>query len=126
MKPYIKRLMERLPYVKFSENSKKIPPPELTSYSVNKGEKIVMCMNDPKTQLTHDYNTLMYVALHEAAHVACPERGHTPRFRCIQKYLVDKAKILGIYKDIDYKTNPQPYCGIMIREDLDDIEKCHK
>ena len=41
-----------------------------TSYSVNKGEKIVMCLRtrDKKEELI-DINTLMFVALHELSHI---------------------------------------------------------
>ena len=29
----------------------------------------------------HDMNTLIYVVIHEMAHVACPEYGHTKLFK---------------------------------------------
>ena len=51
-----------------------------TSYTINKGEKIVICLRSKFLNEIHDINTIMYVVIHELAHVACPEFGHTPLF----------------------------------------------
>ena len=48
---------------------------KFTSYSINKGEEIVFCLRCKKTNQLHNINELMYVAIHEISHVACPEIG---------------------------------------------------
>ena len=40
-----------------------------TSYSVNKGEKIVFCIRSKKTNQLEKENILMFVALHELGHL---------------------------------------------------------
>jgi hypothetical protein len=52
------------------------------------------------------------------AHIACPEYGHTPLFYTVFKFLLKVAVEIGIYKSIDYRINPQNYCGMTINEYL--------
>lgn len=109
-------LRSKLQHTQFEENPSMHPGSSSTSYSINKGEKIVMCLRDPRTQKIHDDNTLMYVAIHEAAHVACPEVGHTKTFQKHFTRLLKEAIRRGIYTDINYNKTPAPYCGIRIYE----------
>ena len=90
-----------------------------TSYSVNKGEEIVFCLRSKyyKNRL-HDLNLLMYVCLHEIAHVACPEYGHTLLFKKIFAFFTQIAINIGIYKRIDFNNDPQEYCGLTISESI--------
>ena len=54
-------------------------------------------------------NMLMYVVLHELAHVICDEIGHTKKFERIFKELLNDAGELGIY---NASIPPIPnYCG---------------
>lgn len=46
-----------------------------TSYSVDKGEKIVLCIRQADNSFV-DKNTIMYVAIHELAHIMTKEVGH--------------------------------------------------
>jgi hypothetical protein len=91
-----------------------------TSYTINKGEKIVFCLRSKILDTIHDMNTLMYVVIHELAHVGCPEYGHTPLFKKIFKFLLDQSVKIDIYKAIDYRIKPQYYCGMTINEYLFD------
>jgi predicted metal-dependent hydrolase len=84
-----------------------------TSYSVNKGEKIILCIRQ-KDQTFVDKNTILYVAIHELGHLMTPEIGHTARFWKNFKFLLEEAIIIGIYVKKDYATNPENYCGIKI------------
>lgn len=90
-----------------------------TSYSVNKGEQIVFCLRS-KTNVNHihDINLMMYVVLHEMAHVACPSIGHTDEFKKIFAFFVEQAIKIGIYNKIDFKNNNTEYCGMMITESI--------
>ena len=83
-----------------------------TSYSVNKGEELVFCLRCKKTRTLHDINLLMYVAVHEIAHTACPETGHTQLFNKIFKFLLTQAVILELYEYEDYSSKPVEYCGM--------------
>ena len=86
-----------------------------TSYSVNKGEKIVFCIRsrDGKNTLV-DENTLVYVAVHELAHLMTKEVGHTDRFWKNFKRLLKEAVKLGMYNKVNYAEKPVEYCGIKI------------
>jgi predicted metal-dependent hydrolase len=75
----------------FNENRTAVyetdPKTKLTSYSVNKGEELSFCLTSKKTNELHDVNLLMYVAIHELSHIACPEIGHGPLFKKYSKNL---------------------------------------
>lgn len=86
----------------------------LTSYSVNKGEEIVFCLHSKNTNKLHDINLLMYVAIHELSHIACPEIGHGDLFKKIFNFLTKIAMELKIYEKIDFNLYPQEYCGMML------------
>lgn len=90
----------------------------LTSYSVNKGEEIVFCLHSKKTNKLHDINLLMYVALHEMSHIACPEVGHTQLFKNIFNFLTNIAMELKIYKKINFSLYPQEYCGMLLTSSI--------
>jgi predicted metal-dependent hydrolase len=87
---------------------------ETTSYNINKGEEIVFCLKSKKTGKIHDINLLTYVAIHEIAHIACPDIGHGDNFQYIFKFFIDKAIELKLYSYVDYNKNPTEYCGMMI------------
>lgn len=88
-----------------------------TSYSVNKGEKIVFCLRarDASKKLM-DLNTMMFVALHEISHIASSEIGHTQQFWDNFRWILEEAIQIGVYREQDFKTKPVPYCGIMITD----------
>jgi hypothetical protein len=88
-----------------------------TSYSINKGEKIVFCLRsrDGKNTLA-DLNTMAFVALHELAHLATESIGHTDEFWENFKWILEGSLNIGVYQDRDYKNSPQPYCGIQITD----------
>lgn len=116
--PYFQRLKARFHDIVLTENPLLRPKKTMTSYSVNKGERIVFCLRDPDNMTIHPINIIMYVALHEFAHIACPEVGHTPLFIKIFKSLVQRAAKADIYALQDYSVKPVNYCGIKISEHL--------
>ena len=86
-----------------------------TSYSVNKGEKIVFCIRArDETLALVDINTMMFVALHEISHIATVSIGHTDEFWETFKWVLEQSIDIGIYKQIDYKKDPIKYCGVNI------------
>lgn len=110
----IQRLQKNYRPDNISESS---PNNSYTSYSVNKGEKIVFCLRskDEKTKgKLEPLNTMMFVAIHELAHLMTESIGHTPEFWENMKYLLKVGIELGIYKKEDYVSNPVKYCGVDI------------
>lgn len=95
------------------------PHSAYTSYSVNKGEKIVFCLRqrDPSEQLL-DLNTMTFVAIHEMAHIMTVSVGHTEEFWNNMKFLLGLAmsKDVSIYQYQDYQKAPKSYCGITISD----------
>jgi len=89
-----------------------------TSYSVNKGEELYLCIRSKKTNEIHDINDLLYVAIHEIAHIGCPEIGHTELFFKINLYLLKKAVEFNLYKYDNYNNKPREYCGINLNNTL--------
>lgn len=89
-----------------------------TSFSVNKGERIVMCIRSRNGESDNGeietFNTLMYVFLHEIAHLITKEIGHTPTFWDNFRWLLDESQKVGIYSKVAYSQEPQEYCGIQI------------
>jgi hypothetical protein len=126
-KEYIVQLSERVHDVTISEsrgdeeandengNKKDI----VTSYSVNKGEELVMCLRSRKEfNKFHSINTLMYVILHEISHIACPEYGHGPLFKKIFAFFTKIAIELNLYSYVDYRKNNEEYCGIYLTDNI--------
>ena len=107
----VKTIKERLPFVRISENP---TDSNYTSYSINKGEELVFCIRDYKKYKIHSFNELLYVAIHEIAHIGCPEIGHGSLFQSINLYLLEKAVEYNIYKYVDYEKYNKKYCGMTL------------
>jgi hypothetical protein len=110
----VHRLVQRFNPTKISET---LPTSEFTAYSENKGEKLAFCLNKQKdgTKLI-DLNTLTFVAIHELAHIMTESEGHKQEFWQNFKFLLEQAKAANIYNPVDYKKNPEPYCGMDITD----------
>lgn len=91
---------------------------DLTSYSVNKGEELVFCLRSKERNQLHNINLLMYVALHEMGHMACPEVGHGQLFQKIFRFLTERAIDLNLYVREDYGANPVEYCGMKLTSSI--------
>lgn len=88
-----------------------------TTYTLNKGEKIVFCLRtrDHKDNL-HQLNLLLFVAIHELAHIMTVSTGHTPEFNKNFEFLLKEAVEFGIYQPENYRANPTQYCGIPVTD----------
>lgn len=107
-----KKRLETTVFRESMENSKN------TSYSINKGEEIVLCLRSQITYAIHDINILMYVAIHELAHVICPEIGHTPLFNTIFRHILEVATLHNLYRYENYTRNNREYCGITVSQNI--------
>jgi predicted metal-dependent hydrolase len=92
--------------------SEGVDTPGYTSYSVNKGEQIVLCLRN-KDKLM-DINTMTFVVLHEFAHLATESIGHTEEFWENFKWILEESINIGIYTRQDFKNKNVDYCGIKI------------
>lgn len=99
---------------RFSEST---PDASYTSYSVNKGEKVYMCLRqrNEREDLV-DENVLTFVALHEMAHIGTVDVGHTPLFWNNFGWLLKQAEDIQIYEYTDFSAHPVEYCGIRITD----------
>lgn len=89
-----------------------------TSYSVNKGEQIHLCLRqregDNETLVPE--NVMMFVALHELSHVCTESIGHGPDFWNNFGWVLKEAEANNIYKYTDFQSHPVSYCGVSITD----------
>jgi hypothetical protein len=99
---------------RFSEST---PDSSYTSFTLNKGEKIHVCLRQKNaTQDLVDVNVLTFVTLHEIGHIGTREIGHTPLFWNNFAWILKQAEELGIYEFQNFAEQPVPYCGISITD----------
>jgi hypothetical protein len=94
------------------------PDSEHTSYSVNKGEKIHLCLRQREgtNEKLVDENIMVFVAIHEMAHMITDSVGHEPEFWNNFGWLLKQAENLGVYQYQDFKAHPVRYCGTNITD----------
>lgn len=85
-----------------------------TSYSINKGEKIILCLRQKEDNAFVGKNVILYVTIHELAHLMTSDLGHTDMFWNNFKFILAEAVKIGLYNKVDYNKNPVKYCGIKI------------
>jgi hypothetical protein len=94
-------------------------PSGSTSYTENKGEKLVLCLRNKNPNAEgihefHDMNLIMFVVLHEMTHIMNDRWGHKMQFWALFKFVLQNAAECGIYTPIDYRKKPENYCGMDI------------
>jgi hypothetical protein len=114
LKKDIKRLIKNFNPENFTESS---AHSKYTSYSVNKGEKIVFCLRskDAKADLVKQ-NTMMFVAIHELGHLMTKSINHTPEFWDNMKFLLKVSIHIKVYKHVNFNKHPEEYCGTEITD----------
>lgn len=114
--PSVQRLFENFNPANVSEGSAQSG---YTSYSVNKGERIILCLRQKDNVDSFvPKNVVMYVAIHELGHLATESIGHDQDFWDNFKFILEEAVSIGIYQKIDFSSNPAPYCGIKITSSI--------
>lgn len=78
------------------------------AYSISKSD-VRVCVRDSSGALG-DKNAAMYVLLHELAHVATNEFGHTETFWKNMRYLLELAEKYGIYTFTDHVKQSTTLC----------------
>jgi hypothetical protein len=94
------------------------PDAQHTSYSVNKGEQIHLCLRQRQgaDESLVQENVMVFVAIHELAHVCTKSMGHTPDFWNNFGWLLREAEALGLYTYTDFAAQPVSYCGMSITD----------
>jgi hypothetical protein len=91
-----------------------IDNPSYTSYTVNKGEEIILCLRTDGKLV--DINVLTFVCIHELSHIGNETVGHDTPFWDFFRELLIEAINIGVYIKYDYKKMPVKYCGMMITD----------
>lgn len=107
------RLLARYNPDSLAENSPNDPSGD-TSYTIDKGAVIALCLRDREAQEIHDLDTLTFVALHEMTHIAIKDADHPPRFWEAFRFILEAAEAAGVLVSADYAAAPRAYCGVKI------------
>lgn len=86
-----------------------VPNDDEVAFSMDK-RSVSVCLRSKDTGQMESLNASMFVLLHELAHIATPEVGHTPEFWKNMKILLEMAHRLGFYKD-DQHAPDATFCG---------------
>lgn len=85
-----------------------------TSYTINKGDVIAICIRSGLDYGIHDFDTIMFVVLHELTHLAIKAYDHPDEFWQVFKFVLEEIEYSGMYKSINYSLYPVEYCGITV------------
>jgi predicted metal-dependent hydrolase len=116
-KPQVKQLMKN-----FKPEPSRIfeatPDAEHTSYSVNKGEAVHLCLRQRQGQNESlmNENVMTFVALHEMAHMITSTIGHGPDFWNNFGWLLKQAEERKLYTYTNFAAQPVAYCGVKITD----------
>jgi hypothetical protein len=94
------------------------PDAKHTSYSVNKGESIHLCLRQRQgaNENLVDENVMVFVGIHELAHTITQSIGHEPEFWNNFGWLLKEAEAAGLYQYTDFRAHPVAYCGVSITD----------
>jgi hypothetical protein len=113
-------------YLNRTELSESKPLKGVTSYTINK-KNMVLCVRARDNDNTIvDVNTILFVALHELAHIATISVGHTDDFWANFRWILAHATDMGIYDYVDYAKHRKRYCGIYITDSPFKLENLDK
>ena len=108
----------------FDKISEAAYDPRYTTYTVNKDEMHICLRTRDINENVYDMNLLMYVILHELAHMCnydkrgYPIQGHGNEFKSIFKILVTESINLNIYEYQNYREQPVEYCGMQLNSSI--------
>lgn len=116
-KPQVRQMIRnfRSDPARFMEST---PDEDHTSSTVNKGESIHICLRQrdgPDESLVNE-NVIIFVSLHEMAHICTVSVGHGPDFWNNFGWLLKEAEALGLYQYTDFSAHPVSYCGVYITD----------
>jgi predicted metal-dependent hydrolase len=95
-----------------------------TTFTINKNDMHICLRTRDDKESVYDINILMYVIIHELAHLCNfdkygnPIQGHGIEFKRIFKFLIEESINIGIYDYQNYNDKPVEYCGIIINTNI--------
>ena len=117
-KPQVKQLIRN-----YRDDPKRFfeatPDAEFTSYSVNKGESIHLCLRqrEKNDESLVNEDVMVFVSIHEMGHILTESLGHGPDFWNNFAWILKEAESINIYKHQDFKAHPVKYCGMSITDE---------
>jgi hypothetical protein len=117
-KPQVKQLIKN-----YRDDPKRFfeatPDAEFTSYSVNKGESIHLCLRqrEKNDESLVNEDVMIFVSIHEMGHILTESLGHGPDFWNNFAWILKEAESIGIYKHQNFKAHPVKYCGMSITDE---------
>lgn len=87
-----------------------------TSYVVNKGDTLALCIRETATGKCriHKDNIIKFVTMHELAHIGTKSIGHGKAFWHNFRFLLKNAVNAGLYVPRNYERYPVKYCGMVV------------
>jgi WLM domain len=82
-----------------------------TAYTINKSIIYICLQNKVYPNKIYNINTVMFVVLHELAHMANDSWDHGNEFWALFKLLLVEAHEARIYIPVDYQLLPEKYCN---------------
>jgi len=117
----ISKLIENYDYSLLSEAA---IDERYTTFTIDKQDIHICLRTRDGYDKLYDINILMYVVLHELAHLCnydkneYPITGHGSEFKYIFRLLVTESIQIGIYNHINFRNEPKEYCGIVINSSI--------
>jgi hypothetical protein len=105
---YVKNLLERYNPDVIYEHSPNIIHPEI-AYTMNKGHSLHICI--AADGVLQNMEDIMFVMLHEIAHLATNEKGHPRGYWVCFRFILENAVKANIYKPTDYSKHRVMYCN---------------
>ena len=92
------------------------PSADKTSYVINKGETISLCLREKQSgeNKFHDLDILKFVMLHELSHMITVSIAHDIEFWTNFKFLLEFCNKHDLYKVPNYEQNGINYCGLPV------------
>ena len=118
--PKYNRMIKKYSFDSLSELS---PTSKYSAYSLNKGEKIKLCLRDNSNNLINNLNTSMFIMCHELSHLMTKAEQHPPIFWENMVLILKKANEAGVYTPIDYAKNPSQYGSSIVNKNPMFMEK---
>lgn len=110
----IDRIVQRFNADRISEGNEDI---RYTTYTLNKGEKIVFCLRARgEDDRVHDLSMMTFVAIHELAHIASISSHHSAEFKNNFAWLLRQSVACGVYSPENFRQRPRRYCGIDVTD----------
>ena len=112
----VRRLLARYNVDNLTENSPRDPEGD-TSYTINKGAIVALCLrekDDGAGHDIHDLETLTFVTFHELTHIAIKARDHPARFWEAFRFILEDGRDAGLIRGVNYGARSTMYCGMKI------------